>query len=87
MKEHLLDRKIKLIWDFRGPAAQKTADHYVIHLKEYILNEELKYNLVDSRHINEMHSIVFLVVAEFEVPQVRDDLKPQRGELYVDENL
>ncbi|MGD1947734.1 MAG: hypothetical protein ACFB0A_16080 [Croceivirga sp.] len=87
MKEQLLDRKIKLIWDFRGPAAQKTADHYVIHLKEYILNEELKYNLVDSRHINEMHSIVFLVVAEFEVPQVRDDLKPQRGELYVDENL
>lgn len=87
MNEQLLDRKIKLLWDFRGPAAQKTAEHYVIHLKEYILNEELKYNLVDSKYISDMHSIVFLVVAEFEMPQVRDDLKPHRGELYEDENL
>ena len=87
MNEQLLDRKIKLLWDFRGPAAQKTAEHYVIHLKEYILNEELKYNFVDSKYISDMHSIVFLVVAEFEMPQVRDDLKPHRGELYEDENL
>lgn len=87
MNEQLLDRKIKLLWDFRGPAAQKTAEHYVIHLKEYILNEELKYNLADSKYISDMHSIVFLVVAEFEMPQVRDDLKPHRGELYEDENL
>ena len=34
-----------------------------------------------------MHIINFLVVAEFEMPQVRDDLKPHRGELYVDHNL
>lgn len=87
MKTPLLDRKIKLIWDFRGPAAQKTAEHYVVHLKEYIFNEELKYDIVDYKPINDMHSVVFLVVAEFEMPQVRDDLKPHRGELYLDDNL
>jgi len=87
MNAQLLDRKIKLLWDFRGPSAKKTAEHYVVHLKEYIFNEELKYNIVNAKHINEMHSIVFLVVAEFEMPQVRDDLRPHRGEVYLDENL
>ena len=87
MKAELLDRKIKLIWDFRGPAAKKTAEHYVIHLKEYVFNEELKYDIVGSKDLNEMHSLVFLVVAEFEMPQVRDDLKPHRGEVYQDDRL
>lgn len=87
MKAQLLDRKIKLIWDFRGPAAKKTAEHYVVHLKEYVFNEELKYDIVESKVINDMHSLVYLVVAEFEMPQVRDDLKPHRGEVYVDESL
>ncbi len=87
MKTQVLDRKIKLIWDFKGPAAQRTAEHYAVHLKEYIFNEELKYDIVEYKKISDMHSMVFLVVAEFEMPQVRDDLKPHRGELYLDDNL
>ena len=86
MATQLLDRKIKLIWDFRGPAAKRTAEHYVVHLKEYVINEELKYGIVESKVINDMHSLVLLVVAEFEMPQVRDDLKPHRGEVYLDES-
>ncbi len=30
-----MERKIKLIWDFRGPASAKTAEHHEIHLKEF----------------------------------------------------
>lgn len=84
MKAPLLDRKIKLIWDFKGPAAEKTAEHYAKHLQEYVFNEELKYDLVGHKKINDFHSLAFLVVAEFELPQVRDDLKPQRGEVYIE---
>ncbi len=86
MKASLLDRKIKLIWDFKGPAAQKTAEHYAKHLQEYIFNEELKYDLVGHQKITDFHSLAFLVVAEFELPQVRDDLKPQRGEVYLEDS-
>ncbi len=78
----LLDKKIKLIWDFRGPAAAKTAEHYEIHLKEYILNEEMKFDITGHLHLTDNHSIAFLVVAEFEMVQARDDLKPHRGEIY-----
>jgi len=82
--EKVLDRKIKLIWDFKGPAAAKTAEHYEKHLQEYVLNEELKFDTTGFSHLSDMHSIAFLVVAEFEMTQARDDLKPHRGELYLD---
>lgn len=78
----VLDKKIKLIWDFRGPAAERTAEHHQKHLKEYVVIEELKFDITGVFHINEMHSIAFLVVAEFEMLSVRDRLKPHRGEIY-----
>ncbi|KPM31580.1 Hypothetical protein I595_2074 [Croceitalea dokdonensis DOKDO 023] len=81
----VLERKIKLIWDFKGPAAAKTAAHYDIHLQEYIANEELKYDITGHLDISDMHSITYMVVAEFEMIQARDDLKPHRGEVYEDE--
>ena len=40
-----MNRKIKLIWDFRGPVAAKTAEHHEIHLKEYIILEKLPLNI------------------------------------------
>jgi len=30
-----LERKLKLIWDFRGESSEKTAEHHAIHLKEF----------------------------------------------------
>lgn len=86
MEKNLLDRKLKLIWDFKGPAAAKTAEHYEIHLKEYVTSEELKYDITGITHVSDSHSLVFLVVAEFEMPQVRDDLKPHRGQVYTEQN-
>ncbi|WP_282144130.1 hypothetical protein [Cellulophaga baltica] len=75
-------KKIKLIWDFRGPAATKTAEHHVIHLKEFIAAEKLQLNITDVQHVNDMYSLAFLVVEESEMLKVRDALKPHRGELY-----
>jgi hypothetical protein len=75
-------RKIKLIWDFRGPAAAKTAEHHVIHLKEFISAEKLQLNITDILHVNDMYSLAFLVVEETEMLKVRDALKPHRGEVY-----
>ena len=33
-------RQIKLIWDFRGQASAKTAEHHEIHLKEFLEKED-----------------------------------------------
>lgn len=75
-------RKIKLIWDFRGPASEKTAQHHEIHLKEYIAIEKLPLKITGFEVINEMHAIAFMVVTDDSMIAVRDRLKPHRGELY-----
>jgi hypothetical protein len=75
-------RQIKLIWDFRGPASAKTAEHHEIHLKEYIIIEKLPLNITGFEVKNEMHAIAFMVVTDDTMIQVRDSLKPHRGEVY-----
>ena len=77
-----MSRKIKLLWDFRGPAAAKTAQHHEIHLKEYIQIEKLPLNITAFEIINEMHAIAWMVVDDTTMIQVRDALKPHRGEIF-----
>ncbi|MGC1515211.1 MAG: hypothetical protein WA810_06510 [Maribacter sp.] len=77
-----MKRKIKLIWDFRGPAAQKTAEHHVKHLKEFIVAEKTLLDITGFQEINELHSTAFMVVEEKEMIAIRDLLKPHRGEVY-----
>ena len=77
-----MSRKIKLIWDFRGPASAKTAEHHEIHLKEYIKIEKLPLEITGFQTYGEMHAVAFMVVEEQDMIAVRDALKPHRGEVY-----
>ena len=77
-----MSRKIKLIWDFRGPDAARTAEHHDIHLKQYIAIEKLDLNITGFETINELYAIAFMVVTDENMIMVRDALKPHRGELY-----
>ena len=79
-------RQLKLIWDFRGPHALKTAEHHEVHLKEYIKNENLDISITGFSPINDMHAIAYLVINELEMKPVRDALKPHRGQVYVSES-
>jgi hypothetical protein len=79
-----MPRQIKLIWDFRGPASAKTAEHHEIHLKEYITIEQLPLNITGFEIKDEMLAIAFMVVKEENMIQVRDALKPHRGEVYLE---
>jgi hypothetical protein len=78
-------RQIKLIWDFRGSASAKTAEHHLIHLKEYIAMEQLPLPTSGFEVITEMHAIAYVVVTDEHMIQLRDTLKPHRGELYEDQ--
>ena len=71
-----------MIWDFRGEASAKTAEHHEIHLKEYINIEKLPVNITGFEVKSEMHAIAFMVVTDDNMIQVRDSLKPHRGEVY-----
>ena len=75
-------RKLKLIWDFRGPDASKIAEHHEKHLREYITIKKLKTILTGCETLNEFHSIAYMVVDEIDMKPIRDSLKPNRGQVY-----
>lgn len=75
-------RKLKLIWDFRGPDAHKIAEHHEIHLKQYIQLEKLDISITGIEDINDNYSIAFIVVNESHMLSVRDALKPHRGTVF-----
>jgi hypothetical protein len=77
-----MSRKIKLIWDFRGEASTKTAEHHDIHLKEYLDEEKITLEKTGFEVLNEIHAIAFIVVEEKDMIRFRDVLKPHRGEIF-----
>lgn len=77
-----MERKIKLIWDFKGPNAKKTAAHHEKHLKEYIALENIEQRITGYQQVSDVHSIAFMVVGEAEMITVRDALRPHRGAVY-----
>lgn len=75
-------RKLKLIWDFKGPDGLKTAEHHAVHLKEFATAKAYQDLNIGFEALNEFHAIAFMVVPESEMIQVRDALKPHRGQVY-----
>ena len=79
-----MERQIKLIWDFRGADALKTAEHQEIHLKEFIQIEQLPIAITGFEPKGEFHAIAFIVVNDELMRKLRDVLKPHRGEIYTE---
>ncbi|MET2986354.1 hypothetical protein [Aureibaculum conchae] len=76
-----MNRKIKLIWDFRGPEALPTAKHHAIHLKEFAVKENLTYHEVEVAEFSEYNATAFIAVDEKDMITYRDALKPHRAEV------
>jgi hypothetical protein len=74
-------RKIKLIWDFRGPEAQGIAKHHAVHLSEFVQREKLSFYEVGTDEGVSQHWMAFVVVEESNMKLLRDALRPHRGVL------
>ncbi|MFD0861205.1 hypothetical protein ACFQ1M_03215 [Sungkyunkwania multivorans] len=77
-----MSRKIRMIWDFRGPNAKQTAAHHLVHLKEYLKVEEVWFADTGIEEVSNMHSFAYVIVGENDMQKVRKDLKPHRGRLF-----
>ncbi len=77
-----MNKRIKMIWDFKGPNASQIAAHHVIHLNEFAQTEGLENTLCDVGKLTDMHHIAYMVVDEEHVNVLRERLKPNRGQLY-----
>lgn len=77
-----MEERIKLIWDFYGPNAARTADHHTKHLAEFSSAEGLKNTLYFTEEITPLHHIAILVVEKSLMNRLREILKPSRGQVY-----
>ncbi|MBX2828702.1 MAG: hypothetical protein KTR22_11090 [Flavobacteriaceae bacterium] len=74
--------RVKLIWEFRGPNALPIANHHVIHLKEFVENEQLQNTLCDTEKMSDMFVKAYLVIERQHMDDLRNRLKPHRGQVY-----
>lgn len=77
-----MERKLKLIWDFKGPNAAHTAAHHLIHLNEFVARDGITSLGTGTEQLSDMHHIAYLGIEETHMPPVRDALKPHRGQLW-----
>ena len=71
--------KAKLVWIFSGEGALKTAEHHLIHLKEYSHREKVDVIEFGTEEQTEFIAIAFIIVARDLVDELRQSLKPHKG--------
>jgi hypothetical protein len=71
--------KAKLVWNFSGEGALKTAEHHLIHLKEYSEREKVEVIQYGTEAINDFSAISFLIVNKDLATSLRVSLKPHQG--------
>ena len=71
--------KAKLVWIFSGEAALKTAEHHLMHLKEYSHREKVDVIKFGTEEQTEFIAIAFMIVAKDLVNDLRQSLKPHKG--------
>ncbi len=70
---------VKALWDFRGPAAKRTAEHFEIHLKEFAQREGYLIESGSIAHNEMLYSIYWIMPKEVAL-KIKNTLKPNRFE-------
>ena len=71
--------KAKLVWSFSGEGALKTAEHHLIHLKEYAEREKVEVIEFGIQQQTKFTAIAFMIVEREFVNDLRHSLKPHKG--------
>jgi len=71
--------KAKLVWNFSGEGALKTAEHHLVHLKEYSEREKVEVVEFGTEQQTESTANAFMIVAKALVNDLRKSLKPHQG--------
>ncbi len=74
-----MSKKAKLIWNFNGANSLKTAEHHLIHLKEFSQIESIPLLRSGIDEINSMTCEAFVLVEMDWVEKLRTQLKPNKG--------
>ena len=74
-----MSKKAQLIWNFKGQDGLKTAEHHLVHLKEFAQMEALPILKYGINKTCPLSCEAFIVVEMEWVEKLRTQLKPNKG--------
>ena len=74
-----MSKKAQLIWNFNGQDGLKTAEHHLVHLKEFAQMEALTILKSGINKTSPLSCEAFIVVEMKWVEKLRTQLKPNKG--------
>jgi len=74
-----MSKKAQLIWNFNGQDGLKTAEHHLVHLKEFAQMEAVPILKSGVNKTSPLSCEAFIVVEMEYVGKLRTQLKPNKG--------
>ena len=74
-----MSKKAQLIWNFNGQDGLKTAEHHLVHLKEFAQMEAVPILKSGINKTSPLSCEAFIVVEMEWVEKLRTQLKPNKG--------
>ena len=74
-----MKKKIKMVWNFSGLDAIKIANHHIIHLREYMVLNNITMLDEGTEKVNEYAANSYIIIDSKNLEKVKNDLKPHQG--------
>ena len=74
-----MSKKAQLIWNFNGQDGLKTAEHHLVHLKEFAQMEAVPILKSGINKTSPLSCEAFIVVEMEWAEKLRTQLKPNKG--------
>ena len=74
-----MSKKAQLIWNFNGQDGLKTAEHHLVHLKEFAQMEAVPILKYGINKTSPLSCEAFIVVEMEWLEKLRTQLKPNKG--------
>ena len=74
-----MSKKAQLIWNFNGQDGLKTAEHHLVHLKEFAQMETLPILKSGINKTSPLSCEAYIIVEMEWVEKLRTQLKPNKG--------
>ena len=74
-----MSKKAQLIWNFNGQDGLKTAEHHLVHLKQFAQMEALPILKSGINKTSPLSCEAYIIVEMEWVEKLRTQLKPNKG--------
>lgn len=74
-----MSKKAQLTWNFNGQDSLKTAEHHLLHLKEFAQMESVPIIKSGVNRVTSLSYEAYIIVEMEWVEKLRSKLKPNKG--------